>query len=149
MWGLELTVMVAMIAVNSVFAAYEIALASVSLSRLEALVKRGLAGATSAVRMKTRMEASLAVVQLGITLVGVIAAATGGAGAEKSIEPFLLSRGITAGYAHFIAMVLVVIPLTIVTIVFGELIPKVFALRNNERVCLTLSPPLEWFSRSV
>ena len=46
-------------------------------------------------------------------------------------------------------MALVVIPLTIVTIVFGELIPKVFALRNNERVCLTLSPPLEWFSRSV
>jgi putative hemolysin len=149
MWGFELTVMMVMIAINSVFAAYEISLASISLGRLESLVTRGLTGAASAVRMKTRMEASLAVVQLGITLVGVIAAATGGAGAEESIEPYLSSLGIANFYSVFMAIVLVVIPLTIVTIVFGELIPKVFALRNNERVCLTLSPAMEWFSRSV
>jgi putative hemolysin len=99
--------------------------------------------------MKQKMEASLAVVQLGITLVGAVAAATGGAGAEETIEPALRSAGFSVGAAQFFAIALVVAPLTVVTIIFGELVPKVFALRNKEWVCLTLSRPMEWFSYTV
>ena len=91
MWGFEVAVMVSMIALNSVFAAYEIALATISLSRLSTLAEGGSRGARAALHMKQNMEGSLAVIQLCITLVGVIASATGGAGAEESIAPWLQS----------------------------------------------------------
>jgi putative hemolysin len=99
--------------------------------------------------MKQSIEASLAVVQLGITLVGAVAAATGGAGAEETIEPVLLGWGMPPGAAQFLAIALIVAPLTVITIILGELVPKVFALRNKEWVCLTLSTPMEWFSYAV
>jgi len=149
MWTLELAVMLVMIGLNSVFAAYEISLASVGAARLHSLVKEKKRGAEAAVRMKDNIEGSLAVVQLGITLVGVIAAATGGAGAEESVEPILLSWGVPESVSQILAIAVVVVPLTIVTIVLGELVPKVFALRNKELVCLSLSPVMEWFAVSV
>ena len=146
---MELIVIAGMIAFNSVFAGYEIALASVGTGRLQALVREQRRGAAAALRMKQSMEASLAVVQLGITLVGAVAAATGGAGAEAWLEPFLRGHGLSDGVSQILAIALVVLPLTVFTIVFGELVPKVFALRNREWVCLRLSPPMEWFSCSV
>jgi putative hemolysin len=149
MWTIELAVMLAMIAINSVFAAYEIALASLGLARLDTLARENRRGAAAALRMKKGMEASLAVVQLGITLVGAIAAATGGAGAEESIQPLLVGLGLRPAVAKFLAIAAVVVPLTVVTIIFGELVPKVFALRNKEWVCLQLSRPMEWFTFAV
>ena len=149
MWTIELAVMATMIVLNSVFAGYEIALASVGLARLDTLVKENRRGALAAWRMKQDMEASLAVVQLGITLVAAIAAATGGAGAEESIAPGLQSLGLSPAAAEILAIAMVVVPLTVVTIIFGELVPKVFSLRNKEWVCLKLSRPMEWFAYSV
>ncbi len=149
MWTLELAVMAMMIGLNSVFAAYEISLASISAGRLHSLQAAKTRGADSAARMKENIEGSLAVVQLGITLVGVIAAATGGAGAEESFEPMLISWGFSKSVAAILAIAIVVLPLTVVTIVVGELVPKVFALRNKETVCLWLSPIMEWFAVSV
>ena len=149
MWTVELIVMAVMIVFNGVFAAYEIALASVGLARLDTLIHEGRRGASSAMRMKQSMEASLAVVQLGITLVGAIAAATGGAGAEESLEPFVRELGFAGAWSQVIAIAAVVVPLTVVTIIFGELVPKVFALENREWVVLRLSPLMEWFSYCV
>lgn len=149
MWTIELAVMILMISLNSLFAAYEISLASIGLGRLHALQNEKVRGAEASVRMKENIEGSLAVVQLGITLVGVIAAATGGAGAEETFEPILLGWGVPESISQIAAIALVVVPLTIVTIVGGELVPKVFALRNKELVCLTLSPIMEWFAVSV
>jgi putative hemolysin len=150
MWSVELVVMVAMVAFNSVFAAYEIALASISLSRLNALVGTKAKGAAAALYMKENMEGSLAGVQLGITLVGAVAAATGGAGADENIAPYFQQVfGLSSGVAEVLAIAAVVAPLTVVTIIFGELIPKVFALRNAEWVCLRLSPPMQWFVNAV
>jgi putative hemolysin len=149
MWSIELIVVGLMIVLNSVFAAYEIALASVGEGRLHTLEKERQGGAKAALRMKQKMEASLAVVQIGITLVGAIAAATSGAGAEEAIEPTLREWGFSAKIAQFLAIALVVAPLVVVTILFGELVPKVFALRNKEWICLTLSPFMQWFSYCV
>ncbi len=150
MWGLEIAVMTAMISINSIFAGYEIALASITVARLQRLATDKRAGAKVALYMKENMEASLAVVQLGITLVGAIAAAVGGAGADENLAPLLEAKfGFSPGTAEFIALVGVVLPLTVVTIIFGELIPKVFALRNAEWVCLRLSPFMRWFAFSV
>jgi putative hemolysin len=149
MWTIELIVIAAMIAFNSVFAGYEIALASIRQGRLHALVRDRRRGAAAALRMKQNMEASLAAIQLGITVVAAVAAATGGAGAEESIEPVLKDWGLSDAVARFLAIALVVAPLTVITIIFGELVPKVFALGNKQWVCLTLSPPMEWFAYSV
>lgn len=150
MGGLELLVIVGMIAINSLLAAYEIALASVPVSRLHALVGDNRAGARAALYMKQNMAGSLATVQLGITLVGAIAAATGGAGAEAKLVPLLQETlQVSTGVAEFLAIAFVVVPLTVGTSIFGELIPKMFALRNKEWVCLRMSPAMHWFALSV
>lgn len=143
--------MLAMIAINAVLASYEMALASVGLARLDTLAKeKKLAGAASALRMKQSTEASLATVQLGITLAGAIAAATGGAGAEETIQPVLQrTLGLSPTWTQILAIAIVVLPLTVLTIIFGELVPKLFGLRHREWVCLKLSPIMEFFSYSV
>ena len=91
------------------------------------------------------MEGSLAVVQLGITLVGAIAAAVGGASVDDGSSPELiqLTFGVSERVADVIALICFVLPLAAVTIVVGELIPKVLAIKNAEWVCITLSP-LMW-----
>jgi putative hemolysin len=150
MWGLEIAVMLAMIGVNCIFAGYEIALASITVARLQRLATDNRSGAKVALYMKENMEASLAVVQLGITLVGAIAAAVGGAGADENLAPILEAKfDFSPRLAEFLALICVVLPLTVFTIIFGELIPKVFALRNAEWVTLRLSPFMRWFAFSV
>lgn len=150
MLGIDWAIIVVMVLLNGLFAAYEIALASISLARLQILVQENCFGARSALRMKQSMEASLAVVQLGITLVGVIAAAVGGAEAQEAFAgPFAAKLGLSPALAEALALAVVVVPLTIVTIIVGELIPKVFALRNKELVCLRLSPLMMGFSYVV
>lgn len=147
--SLELVVVLLMVLVNAVFAAYEIALASVTVARLQLLVNEGRAGAVAALRMKDEIEKSLAVVQLGITLVGLIAGATGGASATEDIAPILQRAGLHPVVAEVLAITVIVLPLTAITIVVGELVPKLFALRNKEWVCLRLSRPMSWFALSV
>lgn len=146
MAGLEWIVVGLMVLVNALFAAYEIALASVTKARLQALKEQGRFGAHSAIIMKDRIEKSLAVVQLGITIVGLIAGATSGATASESLSPVLQEFGWSERIADVIAIGLFVAPLTIATIVIGELVPKLFALRNKEWVCLTISPWVRGFA---
>jgi putative hemolysin len=143
----ELIAMLAMVLFNGVFAGYEIALASITMGRLQLLVRENRAGARAALHMKQNMEASLAAMQVAITLAGAIAAAIGGAGAQQSLKPLLMETfGFSASLAGFLAIALVVVPLTFVTIMLGELVPKVFSMRHSEWVCLRLSPLMRWFS---
>ncbi len=139
-----LVTIAAMLVMNGVFAAYELALASVRIDRLRFLADKHRRGAATALRMKNRMEGSLAVVQLGITLVGAIAAAAGGASVHANLAPQIAtSLGVPNRFAEVIALVCFVLPLAAVTIVVGELIPKVLAIKNAEWVCTALSP-LMW-----
>jgi putative hemolysin len=141
---------VAMLLLNGIFAAYELALASVRIDRLKFLAERKRPGAATALRMKGRMEGSLAVVQLGITLVGAIAAATGGASVDESLTPLMQrSLHISSHLAHAVALTCFVIPLSALTIVIGELIPKVLAIKNSEWVCTALSPAMWAFALVV
>ena len=73
MVGAEILIVVGMVLLNSLFAAFELALASVSLGRLKLLTDQKRIGAAQALAMKNRMEASLAVVQIGVTLAGATA----------------------------------------------------------------------------
>ena len=146
-----LLVIVAMLLLNALFAAYELALASVRVDRLRHLAEQRRRGAATALRMKNRMEGSLAVVQLGITLVGAIAAATGGASAEQDLGPWLKSALALQSehLADFLALAIIVIPLSAITIIAGELIPKVLAIKNAEFFCTLLSPMMWLFTLLV
>ncbi len=146
-FGFELTVIFVMLLLNAVFAAYEMALASISRSRITFLVEEHKKGALEAAFMKDRMEASFAIIQVGITLVGALAAATGGVGVADVFAPYLVMRwGLSEFASEIIALIVFIIPLTFVTIVFGELVPKMFALKHKERVILTLSPLMKFFA---
>ena len=148
MFGYELVVIGLMLFFNAVFAAYEMGLASISRARLAVLHNEKKRGAADALFMKERMEASLAIVQLGVTVVGAIAAATGGAGVQDEFAPYLhLAFGVSEASAKALALVLLIIPLTFVTVVFAELVPKMIALKNNEAVVLKLSPFMKALSR--
>ena len=146
-----LLVILGMLLLNALFAAYELALASVRIDRLKHLAEQKRRGAATALRMKSRMEGSLAVVQLGITLVGAIAAAAGGASAEEDLGPWLQAAlGIRSGHlADFLALAIIVIPLSAITIIAGELIPKVLAMKNAEFFCTLLSPAMWVFTLVV
>ncbi|HAU90700.1 MAG TPA: hypothetical protein DCW72_10975, partial [Elusimicrobia bacterium] len=130
---------------NAGFAAYEMALASVSKARIRHLAEKNVPGSSSARFMKDRVAASLSLIQLGITLAGAVAAATGGAGINEYIAPLLSAHfTITEGTAEALGIALFVLPLSFLTIVFGELVPKVFAIENKEFILLTFSPFFRW-----
>ncbi len=143
----ESIIILVMILANAVFAAYEMALASISRTRLTYLVQTKKKGAVDALFMKDRMEASLAVVQLGITLVGAIAAAIGGAGITQDLNPYFQGElGLSRQMSEALSLIILIVPLSALTIIFAELIPKTYALKNNELVCLRLSGLMKVFT---
>lgn len=130
-----------MLFINGVLSAFEMALASISLARLQSLAHHKRAGASSALVLKEHFGASLAVVQIGITVSGAIAAAIGGAGVQESLTPRLRDIFQTShAVAQALAIIGFVVPLSAATIIFAELLPKVFAVENKEWVCLRLAP---------
>jgi magnesium and cobalt exporter, CNNM family len=144
---LELIVIGIVLALTAVLAAYETAISAVTHARLVALERANVRGAAAAVAMKSRIERSLAVVQLGMTFLSAIAGACGGASVEESFAPILEQRfGLSAGASHTLALVAVVIPLAALTVVFAELAPKVLAIRHRERVACLLSPAMRYLA---
>jgi len=143
----ELVIILLMICLNAVFSAFEMALASITRTKLTYLVEKKISGAAEALFMKDRMEASLAVVQLGVTLVGSIAAAIGGAGVTESLNPYYEQTfHISKDLAEFLSLVTLIVPLSSFTIIFAELIPKIFAIKNSVSVVLSLSRMMLYFS---
>ncbi|HBM15222.1 MAG TPA: hypothetical protein DD381_02585 [Lentisphaeria bacterium] len=147
MISIALIIICLMIILNGFFAAFELALTSISSGRLKYLSEQKTSGAASALRMRTRSEASLAVIQIGITIIGAITAAIGGAEATEDLIPYLNQfASLPKWLIKVIAIALVVAPLSAVTIIIGELVPKTIGLRHNEKICLLLSPVMEVFS---
>jgi len=143
----ELLIILIMITLNAVFSAYEMALASISRTKLTYLVKTKKKGSTEALFMKDRMEASLAAVQLGVTFVGSIAAAIGGAGVTEVLNPYFQKNlGLSKVMAESLSLATLVIPLSSFTIIFAELIPKTYAIKNSEWVILKLSKTMLYFT---
>ncbi len=137
---ITILIIVLMLIANALLAAYEMALASISRTRLSLLVQSKRSGAETALYMKDHMEGSLAVVQIGITLVGAVAAAFGGSDAGSHFAPWLREHLYLSRHAaNALAMICVVLPLSFITIVFAELTPKTFAIKNKEFVVLHLS----------
>lgn len=133
----EFVVVLICLVFNALLAAFEMAFVSVSKSRLKSLSNKGNDKATKLLKMSYTPERVLSVIQLGITLVGAIAAAVGGAEASDFLEPYLINGfNFSETTAEFISLFVVVIPLTFFTVVFGELVPKTLALRSPFRTAM-------------
>ncbi len=125
---------------NGIFAMYEMALVSSSKPRLEALVGRGNRQAKKVLKQLEDPETSLSTIQIGITLIGIISGAYGGATLADDVEPlFRLIPGIDA-YVPTLSMATVVAIITYLSLIIGELVPKSIALSNPEKWATMLTP---------
>lgn len=139
----EAIIIVICLIFNALFAAYEMAFVSVPRPELRSLARKGSKSAQRLLALRENPERTLSIMQIGITLVGAIAAAVGGVGATESLEPFFRSffnfKEITA---EILAVITIVIPITYLNVVIGELVPKTLALRKPMKVVLAGSGAL-------
>ncbi|CAN5744028.1 hemolysin family protein [soil metagenome] len=138
----ELLIIGALIFINSLFVAAEIALVTVRRSRLQQMVEQGDRGARRVARLIADPSRFLAVIQIGITFIGFLAAAYAGANLAVALQPVIAGVAPLAEQAGVIALLLVTAFVSLVTIVFGELVPKRLALAHAERYALLVSRPV-------
>lgn len=144
----ELIVISICVAINAFLAAVEMAFVSVGKPRLRELAKSGVADARKILLLRESPERTLSVIQIGITLVGALGAAVGGAGAEEWLSPKIERRfGVTENTAEALSILLVVVPLTYLSVVVGELVPKTLALKNPLAIVLRAAKWLVLFDR--
>ncbi len=116
---------------NAVFAAVEMAFVTVTKSRLRELARLGNKDASRILALRDNPERTLSIIQVGITIVGSAAAAVGGIGAVSTISPWLTETwGLSPVMANAVSVIAVVLPITYVNVVLGELVPKTLALKN-------------------
>jgi putative hemolysin len=144
---LELSVIFALLLANGVFAMAEIAIVSARKAKLRSLADGGDARARLALDLAESPNTFLATVQIGITLVGVLAAAFSGASIAERLALPLKDIAWLAPYADEAAFGLVVIVLTYFTLVIGELVPKRVGLGDPEGVSRVLAGPMHRLSR--
>jgi putative hemolysin len=142
---IELAIVVLCLLANALIAGAEMAFVAVSRPSIRELVRQGHKKADILLRLRERPERTLAVMQIGITLVAALAGAVGGAGAEEQLSPLFERLGVSESTADTLAIGVVVIPLTYFTVVIGELIPKTLALRHSLTVGLATAPWLSFF----
>jgi putative hemolysin len=148
----ELIVVLALILVNGFFAGAEIAVVSVRRTRLQQLVDGGGLGAKALAALRAEPERFLATVQVGITIVGTTAAAFGGAALARHLEPVIARLPWLAAEAEKVALGIVVVLISYLSLVLGELVPKSLALRLAEGYALVVAKPLQglaWLARPI
>jgi magnesium and cobalt exporter, CNNM family len=146
---LDLIVIAILIALNAIFVAAEIALVTIRRSRVEQLVEEGSGAARRVERLLQRPGRFLAVTQLWITFIGFLSSAFAAVTLTVAMEDLLSRLPAVATYAAPLSLVLVTLVLSLVTIVFGELVPKALALANAERFALAVSGPFEFLERAL
>jgi putative hemolysin len=145
----ELALIAILIAVNAFFAASEIAMVSVRRLRLKLLVDEGNKTAERVLRLANDSSRLLATVQVGVTLMGFLASATAAVNLSGGLAEWIAAlpvQGI-AESARGIAVVLITLILTFVTLVLGELVPKSVALSHSERIAFAVAGPIDLLSR--
>ena len=143
----DLAVVLVLILLNGVFAMSEMAMVSIRRARLVVLERKGVAGAATARVLSEDPQRFLPTVQVGITLVSVLAGAFGGARLTARLEAYLHTSPLLDPFAESLALALVVVGTTFLTLVLGELVPKQLALRKPEAVAAAVAGPLAWLAR--
>lgn len=142
----ELIVIMALIMTNGIFAMAEMALVSARRSKLRAAAARGDRSAQAALALSDKPTRFLSTTQIGITLVGTLAGAFGGASFAHTISTWIAYYPPLQPYSNSIALGLVVLLITYLSLVLGELVPKRLALNNPERIAGLMASPVRALS---
>ncbi len=146
-WG-DVVIILGMIALNGVFAMSELAIVSARRARLEAITRKSqIKGAQTAIQLASDPGRFLSTVQIGITLIGIIAGAYSGASLGTPVAERLLLIGIPGDWADDISFALVVGLTTFASLIIGELVPKQFALRAPEPIAVVMAVPMVVLSK--
>jgi putative hemolysin len=140
---MELLIILVLLVANGVFAMAEIALVSAKRGRLKTLADQGNEGARAALALTSEPERLLSTVQVGITVIGVLAGAFGGAALSEQLT-VVVTRipGLSVENAERISFIAVVIAISYLSLVIGELVPKVLAMRQPEVIACAMSRPM-------
>jgi putative hemolysin len=145
----EAVLILVLILANGFFAASEIAMIATRKSRIDALLEKGIKSASAVARLKNDPDRFLATVQIGVTIISSFASAIGGAAAIGYLKPKIesLPLPLIPRWGEAIAILLVVLPISYLSLVLGELVPKSLALRFPERIACLVARPIDFISR--
>ena len=144
---LESLLLLLLILANGIFAGAEIAVVSASRTRLEQLAGRGSRGARAALRLAASPNDFLSTVQIGITLIGILSGAVGGATLAQRLQKPLGRVEVLAPWSEALAVGIVVGAITYLSLVIGELVPKRIALGRPERFAAAVALPMRRLAR--
>lgn len=145
----DLAIIIALIVLNGVFAMSELAIVSAKTSALEAQAEAGSAGARTAIELAADPGKFLSTVQIGITLIGIIAGAYSGASLGGPVGERLAWLGLPARYADETGFAVVIAFTTYLSLIVGELVPKQLALRAAVPVSLVMARPMAFIARAA
>lgn len=143
----EILIVVFLVALNGVFALSELAIVSSRRSKLKAMAKAGHSGARSALVLADDPGRFLSTVQIGITLVGIFAGAFSGATLGVALEQHLIDSGVPRNVAEVLGLGIVIVIITYLSLIIGELVPKNLALRNPEGIACVVAPPMTFLAK--
>jgi putative hemolysin len=143
----DVLIILALIALNGVFAMSELAIVSARKPKMEAMARAGRHGARTAIELGADPGRFLSTVQIGITLIGILAGAYSGASLGAPVGERLTYLGIPAAAAQEAGFILVIILTTYASLIIGELVPKQFALRSPEPIAAFMAVPMLWLAR--
>jgi putative hemolysin len=143
----EIGVLFLLVLLNGFFSLSEMALVSSKRSRLQALAEQGRAGAKSALALLEDPTTFLSAIQIGITLIGLITGVYSGARLAEPLANALLPLGVPERYAVEVSFVIVVVLVTYVSLIAGELVPKRVALSHAETLAIHVAPIMRVFAK--
>ncbi|HTJ56433.1 MAG TPA: hemolysin family protein [Devosiaceae bacterium] len=135
-------IVVALTLLNGFLSMSELAVVSARPARLKMLANNGHAGAATALRLAENPGKFISSVQIGITLVGVLSGAFSGATLGQRLTGVLQEQGVPNNLADALGVGLVVVAITYVSLVIGELVPKQLALRHPEQISARVAPAM-------
>ncbi|WP_338868278.1 hemolysin family protein [Spirosoma sp. SC4-14] len=144
---MELLIILFLTILNGVFSMSEIALVSSRKSKLETAAKNGDRRAQVALDLSNAPNRFLSTVQIGITLIGILLGIFSGDKLTTDVQNYIVQVEFVAPYAHSIAVVLVLLLLTYLSLVLGELVPKRIGLSNPEGIAKTMAAPMIFLSK--
>ncbi len=144
---MEILVILLLIGINGFLALAEMAIASARKARLKRLVEEGVSGADTALELAGHPTRYFSTIQVGITLIGILSGAFGGATLAETIGAWFEQFPPLAMYGEGIGLGIVVLGITYLTLVLGELVPKRLAQNNAEQIAVRVAEPLHLLSR--
>ncbi|MBK9992661.1 MAG: hemolysin family protein [Saprospiraceae bacterium] len=143
---MELVIIIILILINGIFSLAEMSLVSSRRFKLETASKKGMSGAKTAIELSENPTKFLSTVQIGITLIGILLGVFSGENLTHTVAEFLGQFSLLNPYAHQIAVGIIVILVTYLSIVFGELLPKRIGMTFPEPIAMVLAKPMKFVS---